>query len=390
EELFVRGVSRQQEADAVGIRGAGGGESFGELRGRVAPRRRLLQAVRVFDERLAQPVGALAPRVLESADVGHPGGVHPGIEARREANQARTFRPLGLRLDPGGDVAALRALRTDGVGGERIVPRPRLEPVVARGDGADRTDVHQVAGDQRVDALFLERRDLAAVAAIDDVDLRVAVDLAHEAHAARAQDAAVAIQHQRRTEVDIGFRPVAVEDAPRKLHAALIGSEGVGEILQRALAAFVAHRAVERMVDQEELEHAGARRLHVRRPRRYDHAVGADGRTGGLQLRHFFDLHDAHAARAVDADARVIAVVGDRDSAFDRGLENCLAFLDSHRLAVDRQRYSVHKTSIIPRAERSAEAFALRWGLSDPRERTPATNSVFSAVAFRGWAISFP
>ena len=58
-----------------------------------------------------------------------------------------------------------------------------------------------------MNALLLERRDLAAVAAIDDVDLRVGLDLAHEPDAPRAQDAAVAVEHQRRPEVDVGAHP---------------------------------------------------------------------------------------------------------------------------------------------------------------------------------------
>ena len=85
----------------------------------------------------------------------------------------------------------------------------------------------------------------------------------HEAHAARAEDAAVAVQHQRRTEVDVGFHAFAVEDAPRKIHPAFRRAKRVGEILERTLAALVAHGTVERMVDEEEFEDAGARR---RRP----------------------------------------------------------------------------------------------------------------------------
>ena len=173
----------------------------------------------------------------------------------------RALRPLRLRLDPGGGVAALLAERADRVDGVRVVPRPRLEPVVARRDRADRADVHQVAGEQRDDALFLERRDLAAVAALGDADLRVAVHFAHEPHAARAEDAAVAVEHQRRPEVDVGLHALAVEHAARELHPAALGAERVREILERALAALVAHRAVERVVDQQELEHARAR-LH--------------------------------------------------------------------------------------------------------------------------------
>jgi hypothetical protein len=89
---------------------------------------------------------------------------------------------------------------------------------------------------------FLERRDLAAVAAVDDVDLRVAVDLAHEPDAARAQDAALPVEHQRRPEIDVAPHSFAVEDAAGKLHAALIRAERVRKILQRAFAALVAHR----------------------------------------------------------------------------------------------------------------------------------------------------
>ena len=108
-------------------------------------------------------------------------------------------------------------------------------------------------------AFVLEGRDLAAVASLGDADLRVAVDFAHETHAARAQDAAVAVQHERRTEVDVSLDAFTVEHAARKLHAALVRTKRIGEVLQRTLAALVADRAVERVIDQEELEHAGAR-----------------------------------------------------------------------------------------------------------------------------------
>src|SRR5262249_53851904 len=82
-------------------------------------------------------------------------------------------------------------------------------------------------------------------------------------------------------------------------------------------------------------------------------------------FRHLFDLHDADAARAVDANAGVVAVVGNLDAALDRGLQDRLALLDGHRLAVNRQRHSVHKSSIIPRADgQTFTGAATRgWGL---------------------------
>src|SRR5262249_47122937 len=154
-------------------------------------------------------------------------------------------------------IAALLAARADRVHRVRVVPRTRLESVVARRDRADGADIHQVSGDERVHALFLERRDLAAVAAVDDVDLRVAVDLAHEADAPRAEDAAVAVEHQRRAEVDVALDTLAVEHAPRKIGAALGRTEVVREILQRTLAALVADGAVERVIHEKEFEDAG-------------------------------------------------------------------------------------------------------------------------------------
>ena len=106
---------------------------------------------------------------------------------------------------------------------------------------------------------FLERRDLAAVSSIDDIDLRIAVDVAHEAYAARAQNAALPIEHQRGPEIDVAPDAVAVEDPAGEFHAALIGPERVREVLQRTLSALVAHRAVERVIDEQEFEHARTR-----------------------------------------------------------------------------------------------------------------------------------
>src|SRR4029078_10467018 len=177
-----------------------------------------------------------------------------------------------------------------------VVPRPRLEAVVASGNRADRADVHQVAREQRVDALLVERRDLAVAAARDDANLRVAVDLAHEADAPRAEDAAVAVQHQRRAEVDVGLHALAVERAARELHPAFAAAERVREILERALTALVADRAIERVIHQQELEDAGPRLDDVGGVGRNDHSVRARRGAGGLQLRHFLALYDAHPA----------------------------------------------------------------------------------------------
>ena len=96
------------------------------------------------------------------------------------------------------------------------------------------------------------------------------------------------------------------------------------------------------MVDQQELEHAGARLDDVGRLRVDDHAVGAGRRARRLQLRHLLDLDDADAAGAVDAEAGVIAVVGKLDAVFDGRLKDRLAFFDRQFPPVDRDLDRVH------------------------------------------------
>ena len=85
------------------------------------------------------------------------------------------------------------------------VPRPGLEAVRRRGERADRADLHGVAREVRVERLVREGEDLRAVAAVDEVDERVAGDLVGEARAAAALDAALAVEQHEVAEIGIGF-----------------------------------------------------------------------------------------------------------------------------------------------------------------------------------------
>jgi len=101
-------------------------------------------------------------------------------------------------------------------------------------------------------------------------------------------------------------------------------------------------RTVERMIDQEELEHPRARLDHVGGLRVHHHAIGAGCRARRLQLRHLLDLDDADAARAVDAEAGVIAIVGKLDAVLESRLKDCLAFFDRQFAAVNRDLDRIH------------------------------------------------
>ena len=85
-----------------------------------------------------------------------------------------------------------------------------------------------------------------------------------------------------------------------------------GDVLQRALAALVADRAVERVVDQQELDDRPLRVACALGLRVDDHAVLDRGRAGGLELGDALDLDQAHAAGA-DRLAELGLVAEDRD-----------------------------------------------------------------------------
>src|SRR5207248_10549641 len=112
-------------------------------------------------------------------------------------------------------------------------------------------------------------------------ELPVFRDRLGEARAAVAEDAALAVERDRRRDRDrLVQRPLG------EGHPSRPGAVAEGQVLQRALAALVADRAVERMVDEDELE---ARVLalggHLRRVRRLDdHALRGRERAGGLRL----------------------------------------------------------------------------------------------------------
>src|SRR5581483_6073296 len=94
-----------------------------------------------------------------------------------------------------------------------------------------------------------ERADFRVFAAAERAELHHARELLAEAHAARAVDAA---RHERRDErADILIRHHAL----RLVVARIVLAVAERLILQRAFAALVADRAVERMVEQQKLHH---------------------------------------------------------------------------------------------------------------------------------------
>jgi len=70
----------------------------------------------------------------------------------------------------------------------------------------------------------------------------------------------------------------------------------------------------------------------------HDHAVGCDQRAGGLELRHFFDFDQAHAAGGLQREAGVVAERRDLDALCLGGFDHERAGSGRYLTPVDRER----------------------------------------------------
>ena len=110
--------------------------------------------------------------------------------------------PLHLLVADGeADVALARAERADRAG-LLDVPGPGAEAVGVAGQRPDRAEVGDVAVEGRDVGAVVEGADEGAVAALEQLQLLVLGDLLAEAHAAVAEDAALAVDRDQRRELD--------------------------------------------------------------------------------------------------------------------------------------------------------------------------------------------
>ena len=139
-------------------------------------------------------------------------------------------------------------------------------------------------------------------------------------------------------EIGIGFSSVRFG----KRHPRVAGAVAERQVLERALAALVADRAVERVVDEDELERRVLRLGRHRRGRGGldHHPVGGGQRAGGLRLRRpGRDLAEAHAAGADRRpEPRLVAEDGDLDPGVERRLDEPQALRHLDLDVVDRDR----------------------------------------------------
>ena len=227
-------------------------------------------------------------------------------------------------------MAAHRVHHVDGLGlGE--LPGPGVEGVGLGGQRADRAEIDDIARQFRGERLLDIGADLHVLAAPGGAELFDARDLGDEADAARAVDTARHVGLDQRAEILVRHGALVLGEAR--------AVEAVGHrlVLQVALAALVADRAVERMVDQQELHHPLARLLDHRRVGADHHVVADRHGAGGDRLGRALHLDQAHAAIAGDRQPLVIAEARDLDAGLLAGLQDGDPVLDLDLDSVDGQ-----------------------------------------------------
>ena len=117
-----------------------------------------------------------------------------------------------------------------------------------------------------------------------------------------------------------------------------------GHVLQFALAAGVADRAVERVVAQQQFNRRLARLRNLRRLGDEDLALGDGGGAGGLQLGNFFLAHHAHAAGGLQAEAGVITEGRNLDARLAASVDQQRPRGSRQLLSIDNEGYVCHSS----------------------------------------------
>ena len=232
-------------------------------------------------------------------------------------------RVVDLDVAAGGAARADRRRRVE-------LPDAHREPEVLRRQRADRADVDGVERVGVVELVAGRRGQHLVVPARRHLQLVVVGHLVADADAARAEDAALLIEDDGRTEVD----DLLLVD----LDAVVARQLGVPVevlLLQHALAGLVADRAVDRVVDEGELQHLPADIKRARRAGHHLHLVGHRRVAGGDRLRLTLDVDQALAADRRRGEARVVAEERDVGAVLVAGLDDHRPLGDLQRLAVD-------------------------------------------------------
>jgi len=275
----------------------------------------------LLDHRRSQPLVAVERLIGEAVLVGEPALVERFVVV---GQHALDHVVLGLH----DQVRAQRIVRAHRAPARQL-PGAGGEAEGLGGEGADRAEVDDVAREFGIDRLLDEGHDLGVLAAEGQAELHLTRDFLGETHAAGAVDAARHVGRHQRAEV------LVHHDALLFRVARAARAVAHRQVLQLAFAALVADRAVERVVDEQELHHPLLRLHGQLGVRPHLHAVGDRRRAGRQRLGRLLDLHQAHAAVGRDGQLLVVAEVRDVGAGNRGSIHHRAAVGNLDLLAVD-------------------------------------------------------
>ncbi|VXD01138.1 conserved hypothetical protein [Pseudomonas sp. 8Z] len=277
-------------------------------------------------QRLTRAICVVDVAIAEAATVTEEVLVHRAVETVLDAAQ------LAVAL-AGADVAAAGATVTD-ARGELHVPLAVVTLGVGLvGEYAGRADLDQIAGELALQRAVLDAAEVHVVVRAIDAQVAAARVVLVVAHAAVAGNAAVHLVGDERAEflVLVGTLGKAITTGVMPGHHR--------HVLQVAVTAFLAHRAVVRVVGHQPFDDTGAKCLGFLVVNADPGVVGGgchaghDDTTTGVVLVVVL-LDRALAARADAAKRRVPAEVGDIESEGQAGLQEVVCPIDFEIFAV--------------------------------------------------------
>ena len=224
--------------------------------------------------------------VVQARVIGHPATVHLIVLARGDAVDL-------LTAGPDVDVGTRAAVH---INGRRALEEPNahLEAEVTAGEGTHGAEIHHVHGVIAVQLLAGVAGDGVVRTATHDAEHFLADNLLHEAHAAAAEHAALLVQiHARPERQVLALLGLGLREA--------VGTAAVVRrvLLQLAFAGHVADGAVQRVIGEQELQHAAARLAAQL-------AIRADAHV----LRHGVGTGDDGAGHPLDGLVAVLIISG--------------------------------------------------------------------------------
>ena len=214
------------------------------------------------------------------------------------------------------------------------VPDTHFEPEIAVGQRANGTDVGQATGVRIIHRRALDRHNLRVRTALENPQLVRVRDFIDESRTTRTQNAALRIEHDVRPDGNRFMLLLFVLE-----QGGIVAAEVHVELLQLAFPRLVTHRAVERVIREQELQNRLPRHGHLLGGRVHDHSVGDERVAGDQQLRRLLHLDQAHAAGTGDRQPRVVTVAGNENPQLLRRLDDRRPLRDIDALTVYRNNW---------------------------------------------------